>query len=88
MSYNIYVDDGLDSDTFELIESIDPDQLTWSTQGTSLSPVTGRIYRLKYSATNIHGEGPLSDEVQILVAERPSMPTSLTRVDMESLAAG
>lgn len=61
--------------------------LAWDSDGV-LSLTTGNIYRLKYSATNIHGEGPLSDEVQILVAERPTAPQSLTRVDMESLTAG
>ena len=83
-SYNIYMDDGMDGE-FTQVDSQGTSFLTWNTATTL---VTGNIYRLKYSGTNIHGEGPLSDEVQILVAEIPSAPTSLTRVDMEALAAG
>ena len=72
---------------FSKVASQGPSQLTWDTSST-LTLQTGHIYRLKYSATNVHGEGPLSDEVQILVAEIPSAPSSLARVDMEALAAG
>ena len=86
LNYNIYIDDGNDGD-FTNVALNDPALLTWDTAGT-VTLTTGEIYRLKYSATNIHGEGPLSDEVQILVAEIPSAPSDLTRVDMESLAAG
>ena len=71
LSYNIYMDDGQDGD-FTMVDQTDPDQLTWNTSEATLTLTTGAIYRLKYSATNIHGEGPLSDETQILVAEAPS----------------
>jgi hypothetical protein len=49
---------------------------------------TGRIYRLKYSATNVAGEGPLSPEVQILLAETPSAPVDLRRISIWELPAG
>jgi hypothetical protein len=49
---------------------------------------TGYYYRLKYSATNAHGEGPLSDEVRILLAEVPDKPKNLERIDMTSIIAG
>lgn len=60
--YNVYLDDGLDQDNF-----------TPHAVGTALAKnftglVEGRWYRLKYSATNIQGEGPLSPEVNILLA--------------------
>lgn len=50
--------------------------------------VTGRIYRVKYSSTNIHGESELSDEVSILLAEVPAAPSDLQRIDMTSVTAG
>jgi hypothetical protein len=49
---------------------------------------TGRIYRLKYSATNVAGEGDLSPEVQILLAETPSAPVDLRRISIWELPAG
>ena len=85
--YNIYIDDGMDG-AFLLVTSQTPDQLTWTSSSTSLTLSSGLIYKLKYSAKNVHGEGPLSDEVSILVAERPSAPTALVRIAMESLVAG
>ena len=83
--YNIYIDDGLDSENFAgpYTNGL---SLTWDS--SSLSLVAGRIYRLKYSCTNIHGEGELSDEVQILLAEKPSIPYEFKRIDMESVTAG
>jgi hypothetical protein len=50
--------------------------------------VTGRIYKFRYSAVNIAGEGPLSDTVSILMAEVPTAPTSLVRIDQTILSAG
>jgi hypothetical protein len=35
---------------------------------------TGLYYKVKYSATNIAGEGPLSEENAILLAEVPAAP--------------
>ena len=48
--------------------------LTYNT--ASLSLTTGLTYRFKYSAVNSEGEGPLSDEVAILLADLPTVPTS------------
>ena len=85
LAYNIYMDDGMDGDFVNVESQMD---LTWNTASIGATLTTGNIYRLKYSATNVHGEGPLSDEVWILVAEIPAEPTSLTRIEMESLVAG
>ena len=86
LKYNIYIDDGDDGDFSKVAEN-NPTVLTWNTPNTLLLK-TGAIYRFKYSATNIHGEGPLSEEVQILVAEYPSAPSNLKRVNTEALVAG
>jgi hypothetical protein len=50
--------------------------------------VSGRIYKFKYSSTNAHGESELSDEVSILVANRPEPPTNLQRIDLDTVIAG
>jgi hypothetical protein len=86
LGYLIYMDDGLDGD-FTMVYN-NTNALTWDTSIAGLTLVTGNIYRLKYSCNNIHGEGPLSDEVAILVAEIPSIPFDLHRIDMESVTAG
>ena len=77
--YNIYIDDGLDG-TFQGPLANGAELRTWDS--SSLTLVTGRIYRLKYSTTNIHGESELSNEVSILLAEKPDAPSSLTRIEM------
>ena len=76
--YNVYIDDGLDGDFGNGIDN--GMNLLWDSTGLNL--VTGRIYRIKYSSENVHGESELSDEVQILLAEKPSPPINLQRIDM------
>ena len=65
-----------------------PSLTSWSTSGVIAADQAGKIFRFKYSGVNIHGEGHQSDEVAIMMAEKPGTPTQLTRVDMNSLAAG
>lgn len=84
-SYNFYIDDGADG-PFGGQYQVLPSLSTWDTSQLSLQ--SGRIYKFKYSATNVHGEGPLSDEVSILLAEKPSQPILLTRVGKTTLPAG
>lgn len=64
-AYTVYIDDGLDSDSFTA--HVTDTSLAWdsssSPPGGALILTTGLIYRLKYSATNVAGEGPLSPEV-------------------------
>ena len=81
--YNIYVDDGLDGD-FGGPYTV-KNALTWNSQGTLNSLVTGRQYRVKYSSSNIHGESSLSDETVILLAIAPTMPSNLARIDEKIL---
>lgn len=85
MNYNLYVDDGADG-AFAGPYAVAPTISTWDTSALPL--ITGLIYKFKYSATNIHGEGPLSDEVSILMAEKPSSPTSFERIEKPSMPAG
>lgn len=85
LSFNLYIDDGHDGN-FAGPFSVAPTESTWDTQALGLT--MGLIYKIKYSATNIHGEGMLSEEVSILMAEKPSAPTSFTRVDKTTLPAG
>jgi len=83
--YNIYIDDGLDGQFTGPIKN-GASLRAWDSTGLTL--VTGRYYRLKYSSTNIHGESELSDEVSILLADEPSKPQNIARIDMESVTAG
>jgi len=87
--YNIYIDDGSDGEFTGPYANGDT-LTTWETSSLpdTITLTTGSIYKLKYSATNVHGEGPLSDEVSILMAEIPAAPEAFTRIDMESLQAG
>lgn len=83
-SYKIYVDDGLNG---AFGSAINNGLLT--TYNTALLGLTsGRKYKLKFSASNAAGEGPQSDEAAILMAEVPSVPTSLQRIDQSLLSAG
>lgn len=71
-SYNVYVDDGADG-SFSGPYS-NGLLLTYNTALLTLT--SGLTYRFKYSAVNSEGEGSLSDEVAILMAEIPTVPTS------------
>lgn len=82
LNYNIYIDDGLDG----LFTQYQTTLLTWNSLALNL--VKGRTYRLKYSSTNIQGESPMSPEVGILLAELPSAPSNIRRIDMASVTAG
>ena len=88
--YLVYIDDGLDQDNFSPYSA--GTSLTFSTQDAtdsgSLVLVSGRIYKVKYSATNDAGEGPLSDEVSIILADEPDAPENLRRINIDSLPAG
>jgi hypothetical protein len=75
--YNIYIDDGLDGD-FQGPIANGSVLRTWDS--SSLTLITGLIYRVKYSTTNIHGESELSEEVSILLAEKPAAPSGLKRI--------
>jgi len=98
-SYNFYLKDNgpkninsnsawstLVANNVYVINGANLSQKKWASTGLTL--VTGNWYKLKYSATNIHGEGPQSDETTILLAIKPLIPASLTRVDMTTLVAG
>jgi hypothetical protein len=66
--YNIYIDDGMrGSFTGPINNGL---SLVWSS--TSMTLVTGRSYRVKYSATNVAGESLISPLTTILLAEKPS----------------
>ena len=84
LNYNIYIDDGNDGAFGSAIDN--GNSLTYNT--ASLSLTTGLTYRFKYAANNTHGEGELSDEVAILLAELPGAPATLIRVDKTILSAG
>ncbi len=49
---------------------------------------TGLIYGFKYSSVNIAGESELSDELNVLLAEVPSAPLNLHRINSATLPAG
>ena len=54
-SYNFYIDDGQDGSFSTAYPITDMTVTTWDTSALTL--VSGRWYKLKYSATNVHGEG-------------------------------
>jgi len=84
--YTVYLDDGTDSDNFAAHSS--GTTLTFDTAGLTtggggpLVLTAGLTYRLKYTATNVAGEGPLSAEVSVLLAEKPGLPGTLRRIDI------
>ena len=82
--YNIYIDDGNDGPFGPAIAN--GLSLTYDTSALSL--VSGKTYRFKYSAVNSQGEGNLSNEVAILLAELPGQPQNFARIDEISLSAG
>ncbi len=96
--YNVYVDDGNDGPfggpypaTAESTPSPPgPPGTTWrfSTAALPIAPTTGKIYKFKYSAVNVAGESPLSDELSVLLAEVPTAPQGLRRIDSATLPAG
>ena len=88
--YKVYLDDGTDSDNYTPYAC--GTSLTFDTgtadAGGPLTLTAGLTYRAKYSASNVAGEGPLSPEVSILLAERPAAPDSLRRINTQHLPAG
>lgn len=78
-SYNVYVDNG--SGTFTSYTNA----LATTYNTGSLGLTAGTIYMFKYSAVNMVGEGPLSDDISIMQAQVPGVPTSFARVDEDSL---
>lgn len=86
LNYNIYIDN-CDNGTTNTSYT-NGVNLIWNTKSESLALTKDCYYRLWYSATNEHGEGPISNTVVILVAEVPDKPKNLIRIDMESITAG
>ena len=88
--YTVYLDDGTDSDSYMPYSC--GTSLTFDTADAGgagpVSMTAGLTYRVKYSASNVAGEGPLSAEVSILLAERPAAPDSLRRINTQFLPAG
>ena len=58
--YHVYIDDGADGE-FSGPYANGAVLRQWDSSGLNLE--TGKIYRLKYSSRNMHGESLLSDEV-------------------------
>lgn len=85
LNYHVYVDDGLDGPFTKYLVS---EEFKWNSDGVINDLQTGNYYRIMYSSTNIHAESQLSDETIILLAETPSMPHSLARIDEKTLPAG
>lgn len=72
--YNVYVNDGNDGPYSAAINN--GLSLTYNTASITPALTTGLTYKFKYSGVNIAGEGPLSDEVAILMAVVPTAPTN------------
>jgi hypothetical protein len=53
-------------------------------QSYSETSVTqGQYYKFKISAMNVHGEGPLSDSLNLTPAEIPEVPTDIVLVSAD-----
>ena len=76
LNYNIYIDGGNNGTTYQGPIANGPTLLTWNSALVTPALVTGKTYQVKYSATHIHGEGPTSDIVRILLAVAPTAPTN------------
>lgn len=89
LQYHVYVDDGLDG-LFVGPYTSESNGMTmkFSTNLLPDAPITGRIYKFKYSSQNIAGVSERSDELSVLLAEVPKAPTQLHRIDSEILPAG
>lgn len=64
LSYSVHIDDGMDADNF--VNFTAGTALQFATSSLAPGVLTlyeGRMYRVKYQAINIAGEGPLSPEV-------------------------
>lgn len=87
--YNVYMDDGNDG-SFSTGPHVisDASNLIFDTTTASFSITAGLTYRFKYSATNSEGEGALSPELSVLVAEAPDAVASFSRTDESDLSAG
>jgi hypothetical protein len=86
LNYNVYIDDGNDGPFGSAIDN--GLALTYDTLVGGLSLTTGNYYKFKYSGVNVQGEGPLSEEVTILMAQVPTVVTSLVRINSDTLSAG
>lgn len=77
LNYNIYIDGGNNGTSYQGPIANGPTLLSWNSALVTPALIAGKTYQVKYSATNIHGEGPTSDVVRILLAVAPSAPTLL-----------
>lgn len=86
LNYNVYIDDGNDGPFSTVINN--GLLLTYNTAAILPALTTGQVYRFKYSGVNTAGESALSDEVAILMAVPPSVPTNLARINSATLPSG
>ena len=88
--YTVYLDDGTDSDSYTPYPCGTALEFDTGTAGGAgpVALTAGLTYRVKYSASNVAGEGPLSPEVSILLAEEPGAPAGLRRINTQDLPAG
>lgn len=73
-NYYLYIDDGNGGNFSNAIDNL----LNKSYTFTGL--VTGKLYRIKYSALNVIGEGPASSILSVYTAIKPSAPLNLQKI--------
>lgn len=73
-NYNLYIDDGNAGNFSVAIDN----NLNKSYTFTGL--ITGRLYRIKYSAVNSIGESPASSALAVYTAVKPSVPLNLVKI--------
>lgn len=89
IKYNVYVDDGhYSAFAGPYTSATNGMSMLFSTDLLPVLPTTGLTYRFKYTSVNIAGESILSDELCVLLAEVPTVPLSLVRIDSNILPAG
>lgn len=89
LQYSFYMDNGDDGAFSNGPYDITlPATLQFDSSAHAIALTAGLTYRFKFLANNAEGDGPLSDEVAVLVAEKPDTVATFTRTQVSTLSAG
>jgi len=80
LQYSFYMDNG-DDGAFSNgpYDIVLPATLQFDSSAFTITLTAGLTYRFKFLANNAEGDGDLSDEIAVLVAEKPDAVASFTR---------
>lgn len=83
-SYTLYINAGDDSEPTTSVASYNSGDVTHTLNDVTDSLTAGKVYLIKFSATNSIGESAKSNALQVALIASPSAPASLTRVESSS----